>query len=731
MKMSRIAFMFFLLLVSLVADADDHVRQELKALFAQGEQCYLTDDYIQLNLCSKDYLSLYTTNLTSLGDSADVYYAYYNKMRGAYHYGMSNGKDHNMQESDSCYQQCLKTFMERNSDRNTITVLEELAQLYYKGENYKKSLECLTEVFDYFDEHVFGLDIDTLRPDYYKTLSQLAICNARLGQFEEALRQISEAQKYFKKEKSDFYYETLRREGKILMLRYDHTGSVNWNKVDSCYSLYVNAFQEKMNEELMQMSDSQREQHWLALHDFLFDCYRLEDHASSWLYDLALYAKQFLLDYKKGFKKQYHWRDIKRALPADGCAIEFVQYEGRNSTKLLGALVVTKNCNQPQFVRMVAVSDLKAVKATRDYSIADLLKADGGDAANAVYGDSTIYNRVWTPSLMEAIGDARKVYFAPDGLLHQLAIEYMMPDTLKECYRLTSTRNLIGGIAMAGKKTLVCGGIDYQNADNNAATHAVTRSMPFLAANDADAFRLLKQTNPNICNLPGTEREVDSIYAMRTAVQHEAYQDTLLKGRVVTDELFCEMAARGYEVIHLATHGFFIGIESRGTDLKPVLHDNSMSHSGLVFAGAADCLSNPSFDAAQPDGILTARELAGLSLGDVDLMVLSACHTARGYVTADGVFGIQRGLKEAGVKAMIVSLWSVDDVATCRLMQLFHEELSRDNNIHRAFNMARRRLIKDEIVARRFNAGSMAHSKRKLKMSAPQYADAFILIDAL
>ena len=80
---------------------------------------------------------------------------------------------------------------------------------------------------------------------------------------------------------------------------------------------------------------------------------------------------------------------------------------------------------------------------------------------NLLYSDSVLFHQIWTPQLMKAIGDAKKVYFAPDGFLHQLAIEYMIPDTLIDCYRLSSTRVLTKKKEPVNySKLLVCGGMN-------------------------------------------------------------------------------------------------------------------------------------------------------------------------------------------------------------------------------------------------------------------------------
>jgi CHAT domain-containing protein len=79
-------------------------------------------------------------------------------------------------------------------------------------------------------------------------------------------------------------------------------------------------------------------------------------------------------------------------------------------------------------------------------------------------------------------------------------------------------------------------------------------------------------------------------------------------------------------------------------------------------------------------GILTAEAIAGLSLQDLELAVLSACETGLGDVAGgEGVFGLQRAFHLVGAHNVLASLWKVDDQATAALMAIFYDQLWRQH----------------------------------------------------
>ncbi len=135
-------------------------------------------------------------------------------------------------------------------------------------------------------------------------------------------------------------------------------------------------------------------------------------------------------------------------------------------------------------------------------------------------------------------------------------------------------------------------------------------------------------------------------------------------------------------VLHIATHGFFFPpiIERKERDEMLMadmtgrgvrVADSPMIRSGLVLSGANN--DEELRKAGLADGWATALELSQMDLRGTELVVLSACETARGDVKgAEGVFGLQRAFRFAGAQSLIMSLFKVPDDSTRALMTSFY-----------------------------------------------------------
>ena len=107
-----------------------------------------------------------------------------------------------------------------------------------------------------------------------------------------------------------------------------------------------------------------------------------------------------------------------------------------------------------------------------------------------------------------------------------------------------------------------------------------------------------------------------------------------------------------YKIIHFATHGLV-------NSVHPEL-------SGIVMS-LVDKNGNPL------NGFLRLTDIFNLKLS-ADLVVLSACQTGLGQnIQGEGMVGLTRGFMYAGAKRVVVSLWSVDDEGTAKLMASFYQ----------------------------------------------------------
>jgi CHAT domain-containing protein len=153
---------------------------------------------------------------------------------------------------------------------------------------------------------------------------------------------------------------------------------------------------------------------------------------------------------------------------------------------------------------------------------------------------------------------------------------------------------------------------------------------------------------PSSTRLQFTQRESQSVSDLFPR------QHMLLLGSRATESSFKRLAGR-YDVIHLATHGYF-------NKLNPLL-------SGLMLEPDA-----------QEDGRLEVHEILELKL-NAELVTLSACDTALGsgyfaeVPAGDDLVGLTRAFLFAGSPSVLASLWEVNDRSAVQLMHSFYGQL--------------------------------------------------------
>jgi CHAT domain-containing protein len=138
----------------------------------------------------------------------------------------------------------------------------------------------------------------------------------------------------------------------------------------------------------------------------------------------------------------------------------------------------------------------------------------------------------------------------------------------------------------------------------------------------------------------------------------------LLTGPQATETAVKHANLASYRVVYFATHGFVAG-------------DFRQAEPSLA-------LTVPKQPDEFDDGLLTASEIAQLTL-DADWVILSACNTAAGTTKgAEGLSGLARAFFHAGARALIVSHWEADDLSATAMMTDMFGRLGDDRRVRRS-----------------------------------------------
>lgn len=405
--------------------------------------------------------------------------------------------------------------------------------------------------------------------------------------------------------------------------------------------------------------------------------YRLDSISQNMERQLLATSKTFG-DYTAGLTVDYP--DVQKNLRDGDIAIEFFSYRYDANSYMYGALV------------------LKNKGAVQYYPIG--LHTQWEQFTDSAYTSPDLFNSLFS-SLKGILPHKAQgtIYFSADGLLHTIGIENLRGAEDYDFRRLSSTRELAlkRGTAKAEADAAIFGGINYgvgsladlYEEEEQEAQKGKKRGsesfLPPLFATKAEAANVGKA-------LSGTMSKVD-----------------IHTGDNATENAFKAYSGKKIHIMHIATHGFFD--EAAAQSLEENSFDESMRYSGLYLTGAQNTLWDEAWDSHGEDGILTSQEISVQDFRGMELAVLSACETGRGAISGDGVFGLQRGFKQAGAQSILMSLWKVDDDATQLLMEQFYSHLKTSSDPYQA--------LKD------------AQADVRTKYPDPQYWAAFILIDGL
>ncbi|MEZ4938070.1 MAG: CHAT domain-containing tetratricopeptide repeat protein [Crocinitomicaceae bacterium] len=387
------------------------------------------------------------------------------------------------------------------------------------------------------------------------------------------------------------------------------------------------------------------------------------------------------------------WKKVRDHLKDNEIAIEIIQFRLRDfytrlndsSTLVYAALIINKNSQYPEFVKLFNSSELE-----------EFLKTHAGtsyEQINNIYGtskkpNSKLYELIWQP-IEPYVKKGQKIYLSPDGLLHKISFPSISKEKdlyLNEIYDLevlSSTGKLVypeKTELTTESKIALFGGIQYSTQE---------------------------EQNVVWDYLEGTKTEVQEIQKI---LKEKAFGSEVYSASEASEEAF-KRTAESVNYLHIATHGFFFPDMSKSKeDLETeyietiafrgsnslaarnfVNTTNPMMRSGLVFAGANKVWSDST--SSGDDGVLTADEVGTLDLRKSNLIVLSACETGLGEIReSEGVYGLKRSFKLAGAKYLIISLWQVPDKETSEFMTRFYEHLTVSGEIKSSFHKTQKEM---------------------------------------
>lgn len=364
-----------------------------------------------------------------------------------------------------------------------------------------------------------------------------------------------------------------------------------------------------------------------------------------------------------------NYEKVRNSLADHEVVVDFSDYQTEDSVRQYAAYIYDKDKSHPLLVKCFDQQQLD--------SLLD------GMQNFTLYNYEQLQDRtaklIWNP-IEASIAKGSTVYYIPSGIMHGIALEALpLSDgtTLGQHYdfvRLTSAREIVNAhhSNKMNRTATLYGGLQYsldpQKMEEESKVYEKSDLAGLVRSEYGESgFKDLRNTKDEVRKIEKTL--VDNGFSVK------AYLGS--KGNA---ESFVALNGKSPSIVHIATHGFYYTPdEAKDKDFLSGYTD-AMSLSGLVFAGGnAAWLGKKNVDGVL-GGVLTAKDIANLDFKGTDLLVLSACKTGQGKVTAEGVFGLQRAFKKAGVGTIIMSLWNVDDKVTPEFMVAFYEQLTDKAN---------------------------------------------------
>jgi CHAT domain-containing protein len=401
-------------------------------------------------------------------------------------------------------------------------------------------------------------------------------------------------------------------------------------------------------------------------------------------------------------------KDYKQTkLKENELAIEFDHFivtNNRINNIMYVAYLYKKDWPFPKVINLFEENQLKQY-FTNNSSPNQLYKtrgSKGNSIASKVIDSESIYKLIWKP-IEEYANTSTKIYFSPDGLLHNIPFaalpneKNILVGELYDLQQMGNTADIRKNIHEPNlNDILLIGGVNYEYSKDLTKVTQKINTFNILQSDQLLGNDKNKNISVKVFDyLPGTKKEILQIKALFP-------NSKLLEGKEATETAFKALSGKSPSVIHIATHGFFFPKLEKKVLENDLIHDtknyalaeNPLLRSGLLLANANYAWKYGKNPFEEDDGILTALEISSLDLKSTDLVILSACETGLGDIEgSEGVYGLQRAFKMAGVKTIIMSLWEVADAETSEFMNLFYTKWKKCNNVKLAFKTTQKEMM--------------------------------------
>lgn len=390
------------------------------------------------------------------------------------------------------------------------------------------------------------------------------------------------------------------------------------------------------------------------------------------------------------FLEAPEWKKISNALPKGSVLLEYMIYNPHdfmggllNKQLHLGAVLLNKG-EEPLFKPLGPLD--KELEA--DILILTSLDKLGLNIRTIRNASRAVYRRLAEP-FDALIKEATAVYLSPDDVLHRVPFDLLRTPRgfwgfEQPLHIIPTGRSLKASQSRKNDgRFITIGGSNYGKQE---ALKKDVRGGSFTLSEAVTVAEVSKMRGNSWGPLPGAVAEVNELAQLFESSK-------LFSGKVPTPlsgEAATEAAMRAVSgppaILHLATHGGATDEDFADNPLsRVVLGFTNVNRAGLIDG-----------EPTENDGLMRGTDIAQLNLHGTRLVTLSACDTGDGVrLRGEGVMSLAHAFRLAGAQNVLMTYWSVDDIATRRFMQEFYttwlDELETDEDAspHRALRFTK------------------------------------------